>query len=156
MFETSSLCKLDKSTVGGQSLAIKLLEIQSSVVLSCLPIIVKNIHGKVLYAVKELEKLPVISNNDVELTGSIMRMCGSLKEELKKILIDGELPEYEYDNVNFVAHMSDMINKFVEEVQSSHMFSKEGFLLEEIKAIKETHGLWQPDFLLSKAFSELA
>ncbi|KAJ6383593.1 hypothetical protein OIU78_026979 [Salix suchowensis] len=90
------LSKIDKSTVGIQVLAQKLVQIQAKIIAKCLPDIVRKIDEKFNDSVSELSTMPRRLLSVAEVIAAFMGIIASSKESLMKILVRGEY--YEYPN----------------------------------------------------------
>ncbi|GJU36626.1 dynamin-related protein 4C-like protein [Tanacetum coccineum] len=147
LFETHPLLsKIDKSLVGIDVLADKLVHIQTVIISKCLPKIVKKIQEKLNDLVLEYDKLP---NNNVtsisQAMAAFFRVVVSLKEALQKSLVRGEFDEQDLENkqVSCNARLVEMLDKFSKELQTSVKFS-ENFLVEEIRILEETNSIRLP------------
>ncbi|KAM0029000.1 putative dynamin stalk domain, GTPase effector domain, Dynamin superfamily [Helianthus debilis subsp. tardiflorus] len=86
---------------------------------------------------------------------TFIQIVGSLKETLKKILIQGEFDEYENDNeMHCDARLAEMVDKLSKDLQSSVNFS-ENFLVEEMQVLEEANGIRLPNFLPRSVFLSL-
>nr|GEW12685.1 dynamin-related protein 4C-like [Tanacetum cinerariifolium] len=147
LFESHPLLsKIDKSMVGIDVLADKLVQIQSVIISKCLPNIVKKIQEKLNDLVLEYDKLP---NENVTSISQAMvafvRVVVSLKEALHKSLISIEYDEQDIDNKQVFcnARLVEMLDKFSKELQTSVKFS-ENFLVEEIRILELTNSIRLP------------
>ncbi|KAK9064935.1 hypothetical protein SSX86_016318 [Deinandra increscens subsp. villosa] len=155
LFESHPLLRMvDKSMVGIPVLAEKLVEIQSSIISKCLPNIVKKINDKLTGYVGELNKLPRKMASVAEAMTAFMRIIGSVKESLRKVLIRGEFDEYPDDkSMHCTARLSEMLNEYSVNLQlTGGIERKELFLMEEIKVLEEAKGIGLPNFLPRTAF----
>ncbi|MFS7921246.1 putative dynamin central domain, GTPase effector domain, Dynamin superfamily [Helianthus anomalus] len=111
LFETHPLLsKIDKSMVGIPVLAHRLVQIQSVIISKCLPEIIKNINDRLNASVSDLNKLPRNLTSVPDAMVTFIQIVGSLKETLKKILIQGEFDEYENDNeMHCDARLAEMV-----------------------------------------------
>ncbi|KAJ6878051.1 dynamin-related protein 4C-like [Populus alba x Populus x berolinensis] len=98
------LSKIEKSTVGIQVLANKLVRIQANIIAKCLPDIVRKINEKLKASISELNKIPRRLLSVAEVMAAFMGIIGSSKESLRKILVRG------------VEGMSKLPTEFVEKV----------------------------------------
>lgn len=80
--------------VGIPVLAHKLVQIQASLMVKCLPDIVRKINDKLTSNVEDLNALPQNLNSIAEAMAAFMHIIGSAKESLRKILLRGEFDEY--------------------------------------------------------------
>ncbi|KAK1421633.1 hypothetical protein QVD17_24119 [Tagetes erecta] len=155
LFQSHPLLRLvDKSMVGIPVLADKLVEIQSTIISKCLPDIVKKINDKLTGYVGELNKLPRKMTSVAEAMTVFMRIIGSVKESLRKILIRGEFEEYpDVKSMHCTARLSEMLNEYSVKLQlTTETEQKEYFLMEEIKVLEEARGIALPNFLPRTAF----
>ncbi|KAF8391998.1 hypothetical protein HHK36_022338 [Tetracentron sinense] len=156
LFESHQLLsKIDKSIVGVPVLAQKLVQIQASIIAKCLPDIVKNINEKLHANVSELNKMPQNLSSTAEAITVFIRILGSAKESLRKILIRGEFDEYTDENeMHCTARMAEMLNEYSKELQqtSDEKDSTDLFLMEEIRILEEAKGMTLPNFLPRAAF----
>ncbi|KAI3809553.1 hypothetical protein L1987_25530 [Smallanthus sonchifolius] len=83
-----------------------------------------------------------------------MRIIGSVKESLRKILIRGEFDEYpDVKSMHCTARLSEMLNKYSVKLQlTAETHQKESFLMEEIRVLEETKGIGLLNFLPRIAF----
>ncbi|KAF8391996.1 hypothetical protein HHK36_022336 [Tetracentron sinense] len=156
LFESHHLLsKIDKSIVGVPVLAQKLVQIQASIIAKCLPDIVKKINEKLHANVSELNKMPQNLSSTAEAMTAFMRILGSAKESLKKILLRGEFDEYPDENeMHCTARMAEMLNEYSKELQQTceKKDSTDCFLMEEIRVLEEAKGIALPNFLPRTAF----
>ncbi|GLT67069.1 hypothetical protein SLA2020_394020 [Shorea laevis] len=155
LFETHPLLsKMDKSIVGIPVLAEKLVQFQKNIISKCLPKIVRNIDEKLSANVRELEKMPKILSSQAEAMSAFMRIIGSAKESLRKILLSGEFNEYPADNkMHGSARLVEMLNNFSNELRKCVENERTGdFLIEEINVLEEAKGIELPNFLSHSAF----
>nr|DAD23946.1 TPA_asm: hypothetical protein HUJ06_025409 [Nelumbo nucifera] len=147
------LSQIDKSIVGIPVLARRLVQIQAASLARCLPDIVKSINDKLNLNVSELNKLPQHLSSPAEAMTAFMRILGSAKESLKKILVRGEFDEYPDDKfMHCTARLSDKLNEYSKELNMKQEDSKEKFLMEEILLLEESKGIELPNFLPRTAF----
>ncbi|KAI3722064.1 hypothetical protein L2E82_33089 [Cichorium intybus] len=155
LFETHPLLKLvDKAMVGIPVLAEKLVEIQSTIISKCLPDIVMKINEKLTGYVDQLNKLPRKMTSVAEAMTAFMRIIGSVKESLRKILIRGEFEEYpDVKSMHGTARLSEMLNEYSNKLQVITDGAENGnFLMEEIRVLEESRGIELPNFLPRTAF----
>ncbi|PIN04600.1 hypothetical protein CDL12_22868 [Handroanthus impetiginosus] len=152
------LSKINKSIVGIPTLAERLAKIQATIIVKCFPGIVRKINDKLSSNVEELNKLPRNLTSIGEAMIAFMRILGSAKESLRKILLRGEFDEYpdEHD-MHYIARLAEMLNQYSEEMQSkcSTNETKSGFLLDEICVLEETKTIGLPNFLPRAVFLTL-
>ncbi|PIN07241.1 Vacuolar sorting protein VPS1, dynamin [Handroanthus impetiginosus] len=153
------LSKINKSMVGIPVLAEKLVRIQATIIQRCLPEIVRKINDKLSANVQELNKLPKHLNSVAEAMTTFLQILGSVKETLRKILIQGEFDEYpEAPKMHCTARLWEMFNKYSDELQSENDVdddSNKNFLLDEIKVLEETKSIGLPNFLPKAIFLTL-
>ncbi|KAK9110059.1 hypothetical protein Sjap_018119 [Stephania japonica] len=95
LFEAHPLLSMiDKSMVGIPVLAQKLVKIQASIIGKCLPEIIKKIDEKHTQNVSELNTLPRKLNNIAEAMEVFVKVIGSAKESLARLLLRGEYDEF--------------------------------------------------------------
>ncbi|KAI3520560.1 hypothetical protein L1887_10009 [Cichorium endivia] len=158
LFETNPLLSLvDKSMVGIPVLAEKLVEIQSTIISKCLPDIVSKINDKLTGYVDQLNKLPRKMTSIAEAMTALMRIIGSVKESLRKILIRGEFEEYpDVRSMHGTARLSEMLDEYSAKLQATTDNEGNGcFLMEEIRVLEEAKGIGLPNFLPRAAFLTL-
>ncbi|KAI3980211.1 hypothetical protein MKX01_033352 [Papaver californicum] len=81
---------------------------------------------------------------------AFMRVLGSAKETLRKILITGEFNEFpDEGNMHCTARLSEMLDIYSAELESKSPWNnnKYSFLTEEVKVLGETKGIGLPNFL---------
>ncbi|KAL8556845.1 hypothetical protein ACS0TY_004351 [Phlomoides rotata] len=155
LFETHPhLSKINKSIVGIPVLAERLMKIQATIIVKCLPEIVRKINEKLNGHVEELNKMPKHLTSMAEAMSTFMQILGSAKESLRKILLQGEFDEYpDAADMHCTARLAEMLNKFSEELQS--VKSKNMFLEDEMRVLEETKAIGLPNFLPKAAFLTL-
>lgn len=156
LFETHRLLsKIDKSMVGIPVLAHKLVELQSKIISKCLPDIVKKINERLNASILDLNKLPRVLTSVPEAMVTLLQIVGSLKQTLQKILIQGEIDEYDNDKqMHCDARLAEMLDELSKDLQASVKFS-ESFLVEEIEILKEANGIRLAHFIPHSVFLSL-
>ncbi|PIN07238.1 Vacuolar sorting protein VPS1, dynamin [Handroanthus impetiginosus] len=152
------LSKMNRSIVGIPLLAERLVKIQATIIVKCLPDIVRKINDKLSSNVEELNKLPRNLTSIGEAMTAFMHILGSAKESLRKTLLRGEFDDYpdEHD-MHCTARLAEMLNQYSEELQSksSANATKNAFLLDVISVLEETKAIGLPNFLPRAAFLTL-
>ncbi|THG22606.1 hypothetical protein TEA_023462 [Camellia sinensis var. sinensis] len=102
----------------------------------------------------ELSRMPQKLSSVAEAMTAFMRIIGLSMESLRKILSRGEFDEYPDDkNMHCTVRLAEMLNEYSEELQKSDgNKSTENFLMDEIRVLDETKGIWLPNFLPRAAF----
>ncbi|KAI7727201.1 hypothetical protein M8C21_033500 [Ambrosia artemisiifolia] len=156
LFETHPLlAKIDKSMVGIPVLAHRLVQIQSVIISKCLPDIVKKINERLNASVLDLNKLPRVLKSEADAMATFIQISGSLKETLQKIIIQGEIDEYEDDKqMHCDARLAEMLDKLSKDLKASVKFC-ESFLVEEIQFLEEVNGIRLPHFIPHSVFLRL-
>ncbi|GMY37773.1 dynamin-related protein 4C-like [Fagus crenata] len=155
LFETHPmLSKIDKSIVGVPVLAQRLVQILAKSIAGNLPAIVKSITEKLNWNVAELKRMPKKMSSLSEAMTVFMQIIGSAKESLRKILLRGENDEYpDEKKLHCTARLFEMLNDYsVELHRNAESNPAKNSLMEEIKVLDETKGIWQPNFLPHTAF----
>ncbi|GMY37778.1 dynamin-related protein 4C-like [Fagus crenata] len=155
LFETHPmLSKIDKSMVGVPVLAQKLVQIQEESIAKNLPEIVKSINEKLNLNVAELKGMPKKMSSLSEKITVFMQIIGSAKESLRKILLRGEFDEYpDEKKMHCTARLVELLDQYSDELHTNAESNPEkNFLMEEIMVLKETKGIWLPNFLPRTAF----
>ncbi|GMH13071.1 hypothetical protein Nepgr_014912 [Nepenthes gracilis] len=156
LFDTNPLLSnINKSIVGIPVLAQKLVQIQASIISKCLPNIVRQINGKLNSNVSELNSMPQSFSSVAEAMTAFMRILGSAKESLRKIMIRGEYDEYPDDKqMHCTARLAEMLNRYSDELQAERKddYSSCSFLTEEVGVLEEVKGIGLPNFLPRAAF----
>ncbi|VVA40214.1 PREDICTED: dynamin-related [Prunus dulcis] len=154
LFKTHPLLsKIDKSMVGIQVLADKLVQIQAVSIARNLPVIVKKINDKLNSYLSELNKLPKTLSTVAEAMTVFMQIIGASKESLKKILLMGEFDAFPDDEMHCTARLVEMLNQCscqLHECNASD--SKSNFLMEEIAILEKAKGINLPNFVQRNAF----
>ncbi|KAI8546584.1 hypothetical protein RHMOL_Rhmol07G0130200 [Rhododendron molle] len=121
LFQTHPLLsKIDESMVGVPVLAQKLVQIQATIISRCLPDIVWRINEKLNASISELNKMPQNLSSVAEAMMAFMRIIGSSKESLKKILLRGEFDEYpDEKHRHCTARLVEMLNQYSDELPKS-------------------------------------
>ncbi|KAJ6360767.1 hypothetical protein OIU77_004730 [Salix suchowensis] len=146
------LSKIDKSTVGIQVLAQKLVQIQAKIIAKCLPDIVRKIDEKFNDSVSELSTMPRRLLSVAEVIAAFMGIIASSKESLMKILVRGEY--YEYPNqkkMHCTARLAEMLDEYSAKLHKCSVHTK-NFMVNEIEVLQETKGIELPNTLPHTAF----
>ncbi|KAL8064161.1 hypothetical protein ABFX02_01G073300 [Erythranthe guttata] len=159
LFDTHFLLsRISKSMVGIPVLAQKLVQIQATLIVKCLPDIVRKINDKLTSNIEDLNKLPQNLSSIAEAMTAFMHILGSAKESLRKILLRGEFDEYpDESEMHCTARLSEMLNQYSEEMNSKSggQESKTTFLIDEMRVLEETKAIGLPNFLPRSAFLTL-
>jgi GTP-binding protein EngB required for normal cell division len=146
------LSKIDKSTVGIQVLAQKLVQIQANIIAKCLPDIVRKIDEKLKTSISEWNRMPRRLLSVAEVMAVFTGIIGSSKESLRKILLRGEIDEYLYEKeMHCTARLVEMLNQFSTELHNCSDHTKK-FMMYEIEVLEETKGIELPNILPHTAF----
>ncbi|OVA17171.1 Dynamin central domain [Macleaya cordata] len=103
----------------------------------------------------ELNNMPRNLSCIADAMTAFMRVLGSSKESLRKILISGEFNEFpDESKMHCTARLAEMLDSYSAELEmkSPEKSSKDKFLVEEIKVLEETKGIGLPNFLPRAAF----
>ncbi|XP_021754731.1 dynamin-related protein 4C-like isoform X2 [Chenopodium quinoa] len=151
------LSRIEKSMVGVPVLAEKLTAIQATSIARCLPRIVKQINDKLNSSIAELNKLPSSLSSHAEAMATFMKILGSSKESLRKILVRGEYEEYPDDKeMHCTARLAEFLNDFSCKLMDKERVDNddvdENFLVEEIRVLEEAKGIGLPNFVPRAAF----
>ncbi|XP_051137724.1 dynamin-related protein 4C-like [Andrographis paniculata] len=152
------LSKISKSMVGIPVLAQKLVQIQATIIVKCLPDIVKKIDEKLTWNIESVNKLPKVLTSVSDALTSFMSIIGSAKESLRKILLRGEYDEYpDEKEMHSSARLAELLDKFSGKIQADHIGSdsKNQFLIDEISVLAEAKSIQLPNFLPRTAFLTL-
>ncbi|KZV18063.1 hypothetical protein F511_38344 [Dorcoceras hygrometricum] len=156
LFETHPLLStISKSMVGIPVLAQRLVQIQASIIVKCLPDIIRKINDKLSANMEDMNKLPKNLSSVAEAMTAFMHVLGCAKESLRKILIRGEFDEYsDVFEMHCTARLAEMLNQYSDQLQSKtkESESKHNFLRDEIKDLEETKAIGLPNFLPRTAF----
>ncbi|KAI5342337.1 hypothetical protein L3X38_010212 [Prunus dulcis] len=154
LFKTHPLLsKIDKSMVGIQVLADKLVQIQAVSIARNLPVIVKKINDKLNSYLSELNKLPKTLSTVAEAMTAFMPIIGASKESLKKILLMGEFDESPDDKMHCTARLVEMLNQCSYQLHECNASdSKSNFLVEEIAILEKAKGINLANFVQRNAF----
>ncbi|KAL0304727.1 UNVERIFIED_CONTAM: Dynamin-related protein 4C [Sesamum angustifolium] len=120
LFETNpQLSAINKSMVGIPVLAEKLVKIQATIIVKCLPEIVRKINDKLSANIEDLNKLPKHLNSVAEAMTTFMHILGSAKESLRKIILQGQFDEYpDSAEMHCTARLAEMFNQYSTDLQS--------------------------------------
>ncbi|GAB4835428.1 hypothetical protein Ancab_000335 [Ancistrocladus abbreviatus] len=149
------LSKIGKSIVGIPVLAQKLVHIQANILSRCLPNIVKQINDKLSANVSDLNSMPQNLSSVADAMTEFMRILGSAKESMKKILIRGEYDEFpDEKEMHCMARLSEMLFECFIELQAKGSPTGElnNFLMDEVNVLLEAKGIVLPSFLPRAAF----
>ncbi|PQQ17494.1 dynamin-related protein 4C-like [Prunus yedoensis var. nudiflora] len=155
LFKTHPLLsKIDKSMVGIQVLADKLVQIQAASIARNLPVIVKKINDKLNSYLTELNNLPKTLSTVAEAMATFMQIIETSKESLKKILLMGEFDEFPDDQqMPCTARLVEMLNQCSYQLHERNARdSKSNFLVEEIAILEKAKGINLPNFVQRNAF----
>ncbi|CAL9004557.1 unnamed protein product [Prunus brigantina] len=157
LFKTHPLLsKIDKSMVGIQVLADKLVQIQAVSIARNLPVIVKKIDDKLNSYLSELNKLPKTLSTVAEAMTVFMQIIGASKESLKKILLMGEFDDFPDDQMHCTARLVEMLNQCSYQLHECNASdSKSNFLVEEIAILEKAKGINLPNFVQRNAFLKI-
>ncbi|KFK40779.1 hypothetical protein AALP_AA2G039700 [Arabis alpina] len=146
------LSMIDKDIVGIPVLAQKLIQIQATMITRCLPDIVQKIKEKLEHSVVELNKLPLVMTSTGEALVTFVKINGSVKESLLRILVQGDFSEYPDDaNLHCTARLADMLSEFSDNLQDQPQTVTD-FLMDEIKVLEECKCIGLPNFIPRSAF----
>ncbi|XP_030477419.2 dynamin-related protein 4C-like [Syzygium oleosum] len=158
LFDTHPLlCKIDKSIVGVPVLAQKLTQIQATIMAKYLPEIVMKIDDKLDANDAELKRMPKNLASVEDALMAFMEIMGSAKESLRKVLLRGELDEYQDEkDMHCTARLVEMLNQYYGELKNSTENNlRSNFLLEEMEVLEEVKGIGLTDVLPHTAFLTL-
>lgn len=142
--------------VGIPVLARKLVQIQATIIVKCLPDIVRKINDKLSANIDDLNKLPQNMTSIAEAMTAFIQILGSAKESLRKILVQGEFDEYPDEmEMHCTARLVDMLNEYSDRIQLSKKDPEEKFLMDEIRVLEEKKLIGLPNFLPRAAFLSL-
>ncbi|XP_061945711.1 dynamin-related protein 4C-like [Populus nigra] len=142
------LSKIDKSTVGIQVLAQKLVRIQANIIAKCLPDIVRKIDEKLKASISELNRMPRRLLSVAEVMAALTGIIGSSKESLRKILVRAEIDEYpDEKEMHCTARLVEMLNQFSTELHKCSDHTK-NFMINEIEVLEERKGIALPNILI--------
>ncbi|XP_011010064.1 PREDICTED: putative dynamin-related protein 4A isoform X2 [Populus euphratica] len=145
------LSKIDKSTVGIQVLAQKLVRIQASIIAKCLPGIIRKIDERLTDCISELNGMPRRLSSVAEVVAAFTGIIGSSRESLRKILVRGEIDEYPHvKDMHGTARLVEMLNQFSTELRKCSDHAK-NFMIYEIEVLEETKGIQLPNILPNTA-----
>ncbi|KAI3804765.1 hypothetical protein L1987_26563 [Smallanthus sonchifolius] len=129
--------------------------IQPVIISKCLSDIINNINERLNASVLDFNKLPRNLTSIPEAMVAFMQIVGSFKETLQKILIRGELDDYEDDKqMHCNARLAEMVDTLSKDLQPNVNFS-ENFLIEEMQVLEEANGIRLPHFLPHSVFLSL-
>ncbi|KAF4379358.1 hypothetical protein F8388_013576 [Cannabis sativa] len=108
-------------------------------------------------SLSEFRKLPKSISSTAEALTTFMRITGSVKESLRKILLRGEFHEYPGEkNMHCTARLVEMLNSFSDELnECPESDPKRKFLMEEFECLEEAKEISLPNFLPRTAFLSL-
>ncbi|KAK9123867.1 hypothetical protein Sjap_013469 [Stephania japonica] len=156
------LSMIDKSMVGIPVLAQKLVKIQASIIGKCLPEIIRKVDEKHSQNVSELNILPRKLTNIAEAMAVFVKVMGSAKESLAKLLLRGEYDEFPDDKtMHCPARTVELLDEYTQQLHSRSSSAEEEsskntlFLMEEIVVLKESSQVALPNFLPRSAFATL-
>ncbi|XP_073057138.1 dynamin-related protein 4C-like [Primulina eburnea] len=156
LFETHPLLSnISEGMVGIPVLAQKLVQIQASIIVKCLPDIVRKINNKLSTNMEEINKLPKNLASLAEAMTAFMHVLSCAKESLRKIIIRGEFDEYpDVLEMHCTARLAEMLNQYSELLKSNSKENdlKFSFLLDEIRVLQEAKAIGLPNFLPRSAF----
>jgi GTPase SAR1 family protein len=146
------LSKIDKSIVGIQVLAQKLVQIQANIIAKCLPDIVRKIDENLKASISELNRMPRRLLSVADVMAAFTGIIGYSKESLRKILVRGEIDEYpDEKEMHCTARLVEKLNQFSTELHNCSDHTKK-FMMNEIEVLEETKGIELPNILPHAAF----
>ncbi|EFH64394.1 hypothetical protein ARALYDRAFT_338323 [Arabidopsis lyrata subsp. lyrata] len=153
LFKKHPLSMIDDEIVGIPVLAQKLTQIQATMITRCLPDIVQRINEKMDNSIAELNKLPKVMTSTREALFTFLRIIGSTKESLIKILVQGDFSEFSDDQcMHSTARLADMLGQFSANLQAHPQNVTDEFLMDEIKVLEECKSIGLPNFIPRSAF----
>ncbi|KAL8151004.1 hypothetical protein V2J09_020812 [Rumex salicifolius] len=146
------LSRIDKSTVGIPNLARKLVQIQASIIAKSLPRITRQINDKLNSNIVALNEMPRNFTSVAEAMTAFMRILGSMKDSLRKILIAGEFDDFPDEaKMHCTSRLAELMDGYFNNLQ--HSTANEGlFLMEEVTILEDSKGIWLPNFLPRSVF----
>ncbi|XP_057834797.2 putative dynamin-related protein 4A [Cryptomeria japonica] len=149
------LRKIDKSMVGIPVLAQKLMQIQAMIINTSLPEICSKIDTTLGKRQAELNSLPQHLCNPREADKVVMKLLKEIKESLNKIVILGDLEQFEEDPyMRCTARLKDMFDEFYR-VLCENGASRGRFLYKETQMLWEAKGVGLPNFPPRSVFLRL-
>ncbi|GER33067.1 interferon-induced GTP-binding protein mx [Striga asiatica] len=156
LFKTHHLLsRISPSMVGIPVLAQRLVQIQASLVLKCLPDIARKVNDRLSSNMDELTKLPRTMTSVAEAMTAFVQILCNARESLKKILLRGEIDEYpDEKDMHCTARLAEMLSRYSDDMQvkGSQNESMGKLLLDEISVLEETKAIGLPNFLPRAAF----
>ncbi|GKC91031.1 dynamin-related protein 4C [Tanacetum coccineum] len=135
LFKTHHLLsKLDKSIVGIDALAQKLVLIQSASISKCSHEIVRKINEDLKMCVVEQNKQQQPFTTISEAMPAILEIIKASQKSLYKILVSRAGADLAYSTV-------EMLNDFSKQLKSNHLNGYENFLADEIQLLEESKTL---------------
>lgn len=113
----------------------------------------KQINEKL--SVSNLNSLPQNFSSVAEAMTAFMRILGSARESLRKILIRGEFEEFpDAKEMHCTARLAEMLNQYSAELHNKckENDSTAKFHMDEVAVIEEARGIGLPNFLQRTAF----
>ncbi|CAM6103549.1 unnamed protein product [Calypogeia fissa] len=148
LFEThASLSQLDKSSVGIQSLAERLTQIQANIIRMSLPGIHQQIDKALLERQRELEALPQGGGEDP--TNVFLNIVDRNKTLMQDVMQNGNYDQFvDREEMHYPARLDEMFQKFSEDVHATiEKILRESKSEEILLRMAEMRGLTLPNFL---------
>ncbi|CAM6129769.1 unnamed protein product [Calypogeia fissa] len=147
LFETHpSLSQLDKSSVGIQSLAERLTQIQANIIRMSLPGIQQQIDKALLQRQRELEALP---QGVEDPTNVFLNIVDRNKTVMQDVMQNGNYDQFvDREEMHYPARLDEMFQKFSEDVHATmKKILRETKSEEILLRMTEMRGLTLPNFL---------
>ncbi|CAM6129767.1 unnamed protein product [Calypogeia fissa] len=150
LFETHpSLSQLDKSSVGIQSLAERLTQIQANIIRMSLPGIQQQIDRALLERQRDLEALPQGVTGGEDPTNVFLNIVEKNKALMQDVILNGNYDRFmDRDGMHYPARLDEMFQEFSDRVHGTMKEIQAEFKTEEIlERMAEMRGVTLPNFL---------
>ncbi|CAN6465986.1 unnamed protein product [Victoria cruziana] len=107
----------------------------------------------------ELNGLPKCLSSVSDAMAAFMKIVGASKESLRKIILRGEYEEFsDEEQMHCTGRLAEMLDDYANELRTKYPDAglvPSKFLVEEMRMLEESQGIWLPNFLPRVAFLTL-
>ncbi|KAL8151005.1 hypothetical protein V2J09_020813 [Rumex salicifolius] len=125
---------------------------KASIIAKSLPSITRQINDKLNSNIVALNEMPRNFTSAADAMTGFVRILGSTKDSLRKILIAGEFDDFRDEaKMHCTSRLAELMDGYFNNLQQST--ANEGlFLMEEVTILEDSKGIWLPNFLPRSVF----